>query len=296
MIGVAQGGFAVNAGWVNVTSGAVVPDPRGNLVDVRDVPVGAGGTSPQWGLQAQPSLLGEASGSYSPKLGRWLPARPEMVAPDGRHYAYMAPDGPTHVVDSVSGSDHALAHPADLGPIGYGSAGIWLVQGPGYGLWLLDPATGSASGVLAPDPKQAWLWMWGGAIWGQDSAELPGSPAPTALLHFDLATRSVSTWYAQAGMTVRLAAVDQTGAALVVVGQGESSRALSITGAGQSTPVTLPPGVSADALVGGVRPETDSHGGWIFARSGMFLFTASSDVQRTGPTPTGDIIPAGECL
>lgn len=61
-----------------------------------------------------------------------------MVAPDGVHYTYKAPDGPLHLVDAAHLSDRAIANPTDPSPIGYTAAGVWLAEGPGSGLWLLD--------------------------------------------------------------------------------------------------------------------------------------------------------------
>ncbi|HYM96180.1 MAG TPA: hypothetical protein VET26_02665, partial [Candidatus Sulfotelmatobacter sp.] len=275
LLGVDQGGKRQLAGFVDVTSAATVPDPRGNVIDVMDVPVGPGGTSPQWALEAQPTLRGEPFATYARAAQRWLPARPEMVAPDGLHYAYKAPDGPIHLVDAATGADQAIANPNDLNAIGYTSAGVWLVQGAGSGLLLLDRLTGAIGQILAPDPKQSWQWLRGGAIWGFDSSGLPGSAPATTLLHFDLTTRVAMTWYAQSGGTVMLAAVDATGTAAVVTSQGSTTAAVAVPGPGAATALALPVGTSASSLALGARQETDTHGGWIIDSAGVYLFTGS---------------------
>ncbi len=296
MLRVDQGGRHAVAGYVDVSTGRTLDDPAGNIRAIEDIPVSPGGTSPQWALEAQPSLRGESFASYSRASGRWLPVRPEMVAPDGTHYAYKAPNGPLHLVDAVRLTDRTVANPDDLSPIGYTASGVWLVQGPGSGLWRLDPANQSITQVLAPDPTQTWLWLRGGAIWGANSSGLPGSSPPTALLHFDIRTQAASTWYSESESTVTLAAVDATGAALAVISKGTTARLVIVTGPGQFASSSLPPGTMAQSLAYGARQETDSHGGWIVGSTGIYLFSATSGVRRVGPGSASDIVPAGECL
>ena len=298
LLGVDQGGKRGLAGYIDVSSATTLLDPQGNIINIEDKPVppGGAGTSPQWALEAQPTLRGEPFASYSVPLGRWLPARPEMVAPDGMHYAYKAPDGPLHLVDVAHLNDRTIANPTDLSPIGYTAAGVWLVAGAGSGLWLLDSTTASITKVLAPDPSQTWLWLRGDGIWGANSSGLPGSSPSTALLHFDIAARVATTWYSQSGSTVTLAAVDSTGVAAIVISHGTVTTLAAVTGPGQSAALTPPAGTTPQNLVSGARQETDTHGGWILASAGAYLFSAKTGIRRVGPGSTSDIVPAGECL
>jgi hypothetical protein len=291
-----QSGKRQIAGYLDVTTGATLDDPAGNVVDIADVPVSAGATSPQWALEAQPALRGEPFTSYSPEFQNWLPVRPEMVAPDGLSYAYKSPDGSLHLMNAGARTDHSVANPNDLNPIGYSKDGVWLVQGGGSGLWLLDPPSQTISSVLAPNPAQSWEWFRGGAIWGFNSSGLPGSPPASSVLHFDLATRSVTTWYSQTGATVTLVAVDVAGAAAIVVLQASSAIAVEATAPNKSSPLTLPAGLSAVSLSAGARQETESHGGWIVSPAGVFLFRSTSGLSRIGPGLNFDFVPGGECL
>jgi hypothetical protein len=292
-LGVDQQGRRILTGYLDVSSGTTIADPAGNVIVVADVAMNPG-TSPQWGLEAQPSLRGEPSASYSLPAGRWLPARPEMVAPDGYHFAYKSPDGSLHLVDAASSADQAVANPNGLDPIGYTKAGVWLIHGgtnDGTGLWLLDPATKAIAPVLPANPKQNWEWLRAGAIWGLDSSGLPGSPPASALVHFDLQSKTAADWYSQPGATVTLAAVDANGAALLLITKGSSGPLVAVTAAGTSVPVAPPAGAVATDLGG--RMATDAHGGWIIG-TGVYLF-AGTKMTRIGPGTAPEVTPAGEC-
>jgi hypothetical protein len=281
---------------LDVTTGAKLFDPAGNLIDVGDLSIpGTGATAPQWALEARPNLKGEAFISYSVVLQTWLPARPEMVAPDGMHYAYMAPDRSIHLVDPKTQTDQVAiaSNPNDLNPIGYSTDGVWLVQGPGPGLWVLDPATKAVTQVRPPSAQEFWGLMRGGAIWGANTGGGVGAPPPSALLHFDLKTHAVTTWYSKPGGTVQLAAVDAIGAAAILVSSGSTTTVFSVTAPGVASTLSLPSGTRPSDLM---PQETDSHGGWIVTPSGIYLFALKSGVQRIGPGSTSDIVPAGECL
>lgn len=294
-----QNGAHQLAGYVDVTTGAKLFEPLGNEIVVANVPVSAGSTSPQWGLEAQPKLLGEPFVSYSTVLQEWLPARPEMVAPDGIHYAYKAPDRSIHMVAATTQTNQVVlaSNPNDLNPVGYSIDGIWLVQSAGQGLWLIDASTQALTQVRAPSSQESWGLFRGGAIWGANTGGGVGATPPSSLLHFDPKSRTVSTWYSQAGAVVSLAAVDANGFAAVVTSSGSGSveTLVAITAPGQSRILSMPGGVNPIPLLSG-REETDSHGGWVVARSGIFLFDSTSGVRSIGPAVSGDVVPAGECL
>jgi hypothetical protein len=250
------------------------------------------------GLEARPSLRGEPFASYSATLKRWLPARPEMVAPDSRHYAYKAPNGPLHLVNADTGSDQTVTNPNDLAPIGYSRAGVWLVQqhrgNMGTGLWLLDPASMSVTQVLAQKPSESWQWVRGDAIWGYDSDGLLGSPPPTSVLHFDIATRTSASWFSESNGTAQVVAID-IGRALVVDTMASRSSLLAVHGPQQSAPVTAVGDVTSDVLSFPGWRSTDARGGWLVNRYGVYLFKGV-EVRKVGPGPSQpDIVPAGEC-
>lgn len=297
VLGVDQKGTRLLAGYVDVATGAEVFEPLGNEIVVANVPVSAASTSPQWGLEAQPKLLGEPFVSWSNPLQGWLPARPEMVAPDGIHYAYRAADRSIHMVAATTQTDQVVlaSNPNDLNPIGYSNDGVWLVQGAGQGLWLIDASTQALIQVRAPSSQEFWNLFRGGAIWGANTGGF-GSAPPSSLLHFDPKSRTVSTWYSQAGAIVSLAAVDANGVAAVVTssGSGAADTLVAVTAPGQSRVLSMPGGVDPIPLLSG-REETDSHGGWVVARSGTFLFNSTSGVRSIGAAVSGDVVPAGEC-
>jgi hypothetical protein len=212
------------------------------------------------------------------------------------HYAYMADDRSIHLVDATTQTDQVAiaSNPNDLNPLGYSADGVWLVQGPGSGLWLLDPVTKAVTQVRPSSPQEFWGLMRGDAIWGANTGGGVGASPPSALLHFDLKTHAVTTWFSKPGGTVQLAAVDSIGAAAIVVSSGSTTTVLSVTAPGEASTVSLPSGTRPSDL--GSSQDTDSHGGWMITPTGIYLFASSVGVRRVGPGVTADIVPSGESM
>jgi len=126
-------------GFVNMPSGEFRADPRASVADLPHAP-GFGPTV------------------YSAAAGRWLPAIPNSVSPDGLRYAYVTQAGASsstlHVVDVRTKSDHPLwTYGAGVNVLAWDDHGILVMTVPFSGgvalFWRIDPATGRAS--RAPD-------------------------------------------------------------------------------------------------------------------------------------------------
>ena len=107
------------------------------------------------------NLQARGGAYYDRAYSRWLPVPRQAVSPDGRHYAYTEPASDQtkmpkiHVVDVTTGTDRGfITHSSEwfiaYGVLDYSSEGIYLVQAyesPMFGLWLLNPLTGTMTAV-----------------------------------------------------------------------------------------------------------------------------------------------------
>src|SRR6202011_1642811 len=146
-----QGGNREVLGYLSLPSGTTTDDPTDAIVKVADFPVSSNGTVPIWGTSTSPQLFGVGFGTRTSPAGRWLPAPPELVSPDGRHYAYRHANGTLRLA-AVDGSELPVANPNDLAPLAYTISGVVLAQnGPAAnGLWLLDPTTQAVTVITPP--------------------------------------------------------------------------------------------------------------------------------------------------
>ena len=292
-------------GYLALPAGTTTDDPTDAIVKVADFPVGGGATVPIWGTTTSPQLFGVGLGTFSGVAGRWLPAPPELVSPDGRHYTYLHADGSVHVAAS-NGSDIPIANPNNLTPLAYTSAGIVLVEsGPASsGLWLLDPTTQSVTVITPPAGTEDWREVasapatptssGGTFVYGLNSPGVLGAPPGTVVLAAQvLAGSSKKTVYtADAGNSIALIAADRQAGLLVVV-TGASPGLFYLDPNTGPRPVPAPAGVVLATI--GPRHHADEHGIWFLGRTGIFLFNAASGLQQIAPGTTTDVAPGGDC-
>jgi hypothetical protein len=298
-----QGGNREVLGYVSLPSGVTTDDPSDAIVKVADFPV-AGATTPIWGTMASPQLLGVPFATYSPAAGRWLPAPPALVSPDGLGYAYLHADGTIRLATS-DGSQITVSNPSSLTPLAYTSSGVVLVQNlaAANGLWLLDPATQSLTPITPPAGTDDWLYVssitptstssGGTFVYGLDSPGGLGAPPSTAVIAAQLvAGTPVKTIYTSAPGTITFIAADQDGGLLAVVA-GSVSSLVYISPLTRPAPVAAPAGIDPEQI--GRRNHADAHGIWFLGGTGIFLFNATSGLQKIAPGTTSDIVPAGDC-
>lgn len=290
-----QGGFREVLGYIVLPPGATKDDPTDAIVKVADFPVG-GGTAPIWGTTTSPQLFGVALGTRSSTANKWLPAPPERVAPDGRHYAYLHPDGNLRIA-AADGSEVPVPNPNGLAPLAYTAAGVVLVQnGPASnGLWLLDPATKSTTVITPPAGTDDWREVSGDAVFGVNSPGVLGAPPPTQVLMVGLvgAGQPRIVYTAAAGSSIAFIAADRPGGVLIGVTGAAPGLVYLSAGVGALS-VTVPSGVVVATI--GPRHHADGYGIWFLGRSGVFLFNPDSGFHQIAPGTTTDVAPGGDCV
>jgi hypothetical protein len=299
-----QGGNREVLGYLTLPSGVTTDDPADSIVRVADFPVGGGSTLPIWATVTSPQLFGVGLGTFSPVAGKWLPAPPQLVAPDLLHYAYLHPNGSLRLA-AATGSEMPIPNPINLTPLAYTSAGVVLVrnQPDSNGLWLLDPTTRAITLITLPTATDDWREVatapvtatvrGGTLVYGVNSSGVLGTPQPTAVLSANvLGGASKTAFTAPSGTTIVLIAADRLGGLFVVL-TGTSPGLVYLDPNAGLRPVAAPAGVVLATV--GPRHHADAHGIWFVGRTGIFLFNATSGFQKIAPGTTSDIVPGGDC-
>jgi hypothetical protein len=263
-------------GFVQLSTGTAVADPTGAVL------AGSGG-DPRARTSAEPVLYGAAgaSPSYHPAAGRWVPAPPAAVAPDGLRYAYGAGEG-VHLVGVRDASDRVLDRAGDLEVLAFPAEGIYAVHrhrgdGPTDGLLLIDPANGAVRSLRPAEAGVEWVGVGGGAAWAV--AVLPGAGADE-LWRLAPSDGAVVTWFHRQGAGLRVVGVDGDGHPLVQVAAPQESSVWLVTGPGQARQVSesAPGGDDTPAYPASV---TDAGGVWVSDDGGtLYRFSRSTGLRR----------------
>ena len=290
-----QGGNREVLGFLSLPAGTTADDTSDAIVKVADFPVSSGVTVPVWGTVTSPQLFGAPLGTYSPSAARWLPAPPEVVAPDGHHYVYVHPNGSLRLA-GADGSELPVPNPNNLTPLAFTSSGVILVQsGPASnGLWLLDSTTQSVSVITPPAGADDWREVTGTIAFGVNSPGVLGAAAPTAVLSaaIDAAAAPKTIYTAGAGSSIAFIAADQLGGVLIGV-TGSAPGLVYLNGGVGPVAVAVPSGAVIATI--GPRHHADAHGIWFLGRTGIFLFTPPSTFQQIAAGTTTDVAPGGDC-
>ena len=254
-------------GFINVPSGAYFVDPSASVNDL-------------------PHPAGYVLTYYSASLERWLPAIPQAVSPDETRYVYVTSSGSSsqlHEVDVPSKADRVLwTYGEDITVLAWDKGGIFVMTVPFSGgvaqIWLIDPASGSASRrPPSDDPTTIPLWA------------LPGSNVGFSPLGRDGYGRTVFRFGSRdPGTKYSVVLVDNVA----------------------HTTTTLYSGVMGDAK--DFDPDDavfDAHGIWLssYDAKRLWLWTASSGLKSfavsglpaAGPGVTDAFVsygPAGACV
>jgi len=263
------------AGFVQLADSAEAVDPSAALL-----PGGPG--DPRTRTAAAPVLHGAAGAtpSHDRTAGRWVPAPPAAVSPDGLHYAYAAGDG-VHVVDLPGGADRVLGGGAGLEVLAFAPSGVYAVHRslggePAPGLLHLDPGSGAMRTLRPAEAGVEWSAVGGGAAWA--SATLPGGVEEVWRLDPDHGT--VVAWMHRQGAGLRLIAVDGDGHPLVQVAAPQASSIWLVTAPGQARQVSeSSPG--GDDTPGYPAAVTDAGGVWVSDDGGaLYRFSPSTGLRR----------------
>ena len=291
-VGVDQGGFRELLGTITLPAATIAVDAGHHII---------GSTGPNgsviWATDTSPQLYGNSGAAYSTALHGWLPVSPDLVAPDGLHYAYEHVDGTLRLADST-GQEVIVSNPQNLAPIAYTAAGVVLVKNANAanGLWMLDVASHVITQLVAPAGNDDWLEVNGATAWGMDSPGALGAPKPTEVLKASLTKGSTAAvaFSAPAGDSIATLAADRSGGVVVVLlGASPSVQYIDPSGAAGSAAA---PSVVAVMSKGIPRHSADAHGVWFLGYAGVFLFTPGAGLQSVGPALKQDVVPAGDCV
>ena len=289
-VGIGGGGYVAKLGWITLPTGTITVDTT-NEIDGSSEPVGV-----IWATNHSPQRYGYGEGTYSQAAGGWLPAPPELVAPDGLHYAYLHADG-TIRIGNQSGQEAIIKNPNKLTPLAFIAAGVVLTSQTvdSNGLWLLDTTTQTIAPIAPVAGTDDWREVRNGTAYGLDSPGVLGYPAPTKLLSVSTTVGSTPTveYAAPAGDSIALIATDTQGDVMIDL-TGSSPGIVYLNPAGSGGPSTAPNGTNFARL--GPRHHADAHGIWFIGQTGIFLYTVASGLQALGPAQSTDIVPGGDCV
>jgi hypothetical protein len=291
-----------SGGFVTFPSGELTTDPNSAFQSIGN----------RLRTIAQPYLYGSkfsGQATFTRRYGRWLPASVAAVSPDSSHYAYWeftdgnSANSRVHDVDVASATDRVVYSQGFYAVMDYRAEGIYLARtspmGEGqYGLWLLNPSSGSLRAVGSPN--QMFSSVDGGAAWYGDMA--PGDQAPPLmfpmdrLLRLDIKSGVVTTWFHQPGRQVQVIGFDGQGHPVVWSSDGLSSKSVQlwlVVAPGASRQIySQPDSVSVDFIGGFSAPLADAHGLWFGSSKGIFLYTADGKFEKVSAA-AGEI--AGRC-
>jgi hypothetical protein len=237
---------------------------------------------------------------------RWLPVSRNAVSPDGSHYAYTdravgAQADPQaratlHVVAVKTGVELTFDDGEWSSPyvvLDYATEGIYLTTTlVGYGLWLMNPATGAVTKVANPWDVQGSAGnkaFWVGAVNASDPSAIAGV-APNELDRFGLVDGSQLAWFYRPGSSVQFVSQDVDGHPIIVAsGVRGPEEILLLVGPGVSRSIWT----SGDQVPGLGSPISDSHGAWFGSADGIFLYSQANGVQKISNQPG---YPANGCF
>jgi hypothetical protein len=288
-------------GWLNLPSGTTIDDPSVQIEQQGDI-----NGQPIWATNKSPQLYGTAAAAWSNAINGWVPVPPDLLAPDGIHYAYLGADGKIHTSNATSGQEALIDNPQKLSPIAYTSAGVVLVNTDNIapqGLWLLDPVSQSISAITPATGNEVWVEVANGFGWGVDSPGVLGYPASKKLITAQIipnpqiinpSSTATVVYSAPGGDNISNLATDNKGGVLVILVGSTPGLIYIPAGGGSPTQYQVPPGVNVATL--GPLNHADAHGIWFYGNSGVFLFNTTTGLAKiAGPVNSG-FGSAGDCV
>jgi hypothetical protein len=252
-------------------------------------------------------LVGDSYVHYFDRASsRWLPVSRNAVSPDGSHYAYAdRAIGPQtdpqaratlHVVAVNTGAELTFDDGGWSSPyavLDYATEGIYLTTTyVGYGLWLMNPATGAITKFANPWDVQGSAGnyvFWVGAVNASDPHPISGV-ASDQLERLSLVDGSRLAWFYRPGSSVHFVSQDVGGRPIIVAsGVSGPQEFLLLVGRGVSRSIWT----SGDGIPALSSPISDSHGVWFGSPDGIFLYSEANGVQKVSNQPG---YPANGCF
>jgi hypothetical protein len=293
---------AEQGAFITFPAGRLATDPNGTMV-VREN---------GFATSVPAVLIGGGGGFYDLALKRWVPASPAATLADGSAYAYVSYNGTfvAHIVNVASGDDRSFALGSLDRPevVDFAAGGVFLyspsaIGGPGEGVWLMNPTTGSVTQVAAVhrvwtvrdgrawvarlDPRDKTVW-----------APIEIAPADS-LSQVDLATGVETQWFYRAG------------AYPWMIGLVSGRPLIAVTGASGQSEIRLidQPGSDGKLIYSGhlvfdgyfQNYQGDGDRIWLGGEGGIYLYRPDRGLQRVlaydARSGSGrDIHPGGICL
>jgi hypothetical protein len=295
-------GSTLRAGFITFPSGRFVDDPNGTMI-VRG--------SPHYDVATTvaPLLYGDGGGFYDGAVKRWVPTSPASTLADGSAYAYVTADSAANIVDVASGKVRSF----DLRPLDrptvldFDANGIYLyspsaIGGPGEGVWLLNPSTGSLAqvGVVhrvwAVRDRKAWV----ARLDPRDKTVWPPieiQPADT-LAQVDLGTGAETEWFYRAGAYPWMIGV-VSGHPLIAVPGGGGQNEIRVLDEPRSDGTLV---YSGSLVFNGYFQNYQGDGDriWLGSERGIYLYRPGRGFQKVfaydaTPNSGSDIHPGGVC-
>lgn len=293
---------ALLGGFLTFPAGQWADDPNGRMV-VR----GNG-----YATTLSPVLSGDGGGFYDRAAKRWVPVSPAVTVADGSAYAYVTSNGSfvAHIVDVSSGNVRSFQLPSLDRPavVDFGTRGVYLyspsaIGGPGEGVWLLNPTTGSVTQVApvhrvwAVRDGKAWVARFN----PRDKTKWPPveiQPA-NSLAQVDLATGAETEWFYRAGAYPWMVGL-ASGRPLISVGNmsGQSEIRL-IDQPGSDGKLIYSGSLVFDGYFQHYQGDGDRI--WLGGEGGIYLYRPDRGLQKVfaydAKSGSGrDIHPGGMCL
>ena len=271
-----------SGGFISFPQGSFTSDPRSAVV----LPSPGAPQFPQGG----PGGPGGNGMAYDHQHSRWVPVRPDQVAPDGLHYAYASTTS-IYVVDPSNNSE------VDLGR-GHARYVLRVLNDTVYA--TIQGAPGLWSVPFSGTPRQVttvgyWQAAAAYAAFGTETSAVPQG-ATVKLVKLDLASGAVSDWFSLDTVSSSVIGFDSSADPIVQSYFPNGQWVIWVT---KSPTNRVPIMNSMEGLYVQSGPYADSHGTWFpvylqYAQSqGFVLYVAGSGLYWMASIGGS---PAGVCL
>ena len=300
----AGGGITLQGGFISFPSAQIQEDPAGTMYS----------GDQDFTTNATPVLHGNGFVPfYDRAQSRWVPAPARQSLADGTGYAYPTWNPQTgistaHVVNVASGSTRSfeLSLPWNPDVADFRAEGAYILSssalgGPGGGVWLLDPVTGTVK--LLRQIQGVWAvrdgYAWAARFDPRDKTVWPPSELAPAnsLVRIDLATGAETVWFYRAGAYPWLLGLDAKARPVLLLGNGPSRNEIRLIDQ---------PGSSGALVYSGDTSGLDYLQGdhdrlWFGTATGIYLYSPTAGFQKVfaygaEPATSDRIEPAGFCL
>ena len=238
-----------------------------------------------------PVLSGGGGGFYDRAVKRWVPASPAGTLADGSAYAYVSYSGTfvARVVNVASGDVQSFGLGSLDRPevVDFAAGGVFLyspsaIGGPGEGVWLMNPTTGSVTQVAAVhrvwtvrdgkawvarlDPRDKTVWT-------------PTEVQPAdSLSQVDLATGAETQWFYRAGAYPWMVGLVSGRPLIAVTSVSGQSEIRLIDQPGSDGKLIYSGNLAFDGYFQNYQGDGDRI--WLGGEGGIYLYRPDRGIQR----------------